>query len=147
MAGHSTTVQALVALDGLIYAGNHGLEIGGPGLSHVEPSALQLREPLARMARELTAQLQGVAGLIVENKGLTLSIHVRQVAPSEMISVVNTVENVAAQNAEAFRLTYGKKVLEIRPKTNWNKGSAALDAQANRFRGIGSIFFRRRPDR
>ncbi len=75
-------------------------------------------------SRELTAQLQGVAGLIVENKGLTLSIHVRQVAPSEMISVVNTVENVAAQNAEAFRLTYGKKVLEIRPKTNWNKGLA-----------------------
>src|SRR6516165_5006759 len=40
-------VAGRVGLSGLIYAGNHGLEIEGPGVSFVEPTAAAAVQPLA----------------------------------------------------------------------------------------------------
>ncbi len=36
-------LEARVGIPGLIYSGNHGLEISGPGFSFVEPTAVESR--------------------------------------------------------------------------------------------------------
>lgn len=119
-----TDVSSRVRIPGLIYAGNHGLDIDGPGMSFIEPTAFQSIPAMQSLASALAERLQGIAGAIVENKGLTLSIHYRQVAPAEHEEVRRRVEGMLADVDQPLVLTTGARVYEIRPRTNWNKGAA-----------------------
>lgn len=113
-----------VVLERVYYAGNHGLEIEGPDVHRVHDEADAARGALSRLARELERALAPVSGAIVEDKGLTLSVHFRLVDdPAEMQRVADIVRE-CAHGHSGIRLTEGKKVVEIRPDVDWNKGRA-----------------------
>lgn len=117
-------VSSRVGLSGLIYAGNHGLEIRGGGLNFVEPTA----EAWANSLRELTLRLEAlvaeVPGAVVEQKGLTTSVHYRNV-PVELWELVSdVVHDVVGGDADRFIVTGGNRIWEIRPRVDWNKGRA-----------------------
>ncbi|MES2707894.1 MAG: trehalose-phosphatase [Verrucomicrobiota bacterium] len=116
-------VAALVDLPGVIYAGNHGLEIKGPGIDWVQPQALASRPRLDAAAVFLEDKLRGIDGAFVEHKRLSLSMHCRLVAAEQLAFV----EQVAAECGAAFpelKRHEGKKVVEFRPDVAWNKGYA-----------------------
>ena len=72
-------IRKMVGDGGLTYAGNHGLEIAGPGLDDFEHEDLvHYRERTEALARAL----EGVArdGAWTEAKGPTLTYHYREVA-------------------------------------------------------------------
>lgn len=117
-------LQTRIGLPGLVYAGNHGLEISGPGLTFVEPAAAGQTEAVQRLAAELRSRLTAVPGAFVEDKGLTLSVHYRQVAADAAEEVRHIVHAVLAATNHPFHLTMGDKVFEIRPRVDWNKGNA-----------------------
>jgi trehalose 6-phosphate phosphatase len=116
-------LQARVGIPGVIYAGNHGLEISGHGFIFVEPIATGYRNPLARLAADLTTRLQPLAGAFVEDKGLTLSVHFRQLAVADYEQVRSIVHAALASTSHPFVLSSGDKVFEIRPRVDWNKGN------------------------
>jgi trehalose 6-phosphate phosphatase len=119
-------LKAHIDVPGVIYAGNHGLEIGGPGVFFVEPVADMFRESLKELAADLTTRLQTIPGALVEEKGLTLSVHYRRV-PTEMWEEVRRIVHGALANAShPFLLNPGKLVYEIGPRVYWNKGNAVL---------------------
>jgi trehalose 6-phosphate phosphatase len=113
-----------IRVEGIIYAGNHGLEIFGRNLHFVEGVAWNRRGDLERLTDELSALLRPIEGTLVENKGLTASIHYRQAAPESLPGIQDLVRKTVARYDPMFLLTQGRKVLEIVPATNWNKGSA-----------------------
>lgn len=113
-----------VRLQGLIYAGNHGLEIFGRDLRFVEPLASSRREDLDMLCRELATRLQPVAGAIVEHKGLTASVHHRMAAPADVPKIQTAVYEAVAPYGALFRVNPGRRVLEIVPRTDWHKGAA-----------------------
>ncbi|SPE42664.1 Trehalose-phosphatase [Candidatus Sulfopaludibacter sp. SbA3] len=113
-----------IRLDSLIYAGNYGLEIFGRGLRFVEPAAWSRREHLAELCEKLSEDLRPIDGVLVEHKGLTASIHYRQVAANDVPKVQAAVREGVARNGALFRLIPGRKVLEIVPRTDWHKGAA-----------------------
>jgi len=117
-------LQSRLRLPGLIYAGNHGLEISGEGILFIEPTAAGCSDLIKKLAGELGRKLQAVAGAIVEDKGLTLSIHYRQVADGDVEEVRRLVHAALAGTDHPFQLTTGNKVYDIRPRVYWNKGSA-----------------------
>jgi trehalose 6-phosphate phosphatase len=119
-----TDLHRLIDIPGLIYVGNHGLDIGGPGYVFVEPTAASRTEELRTLAQTLTAKLQAIEGTIVEYKGLTISIHYRQVAPTAREEVRRIVHDTLAAASHPFVLSAGEKVHEIRPRVYWNKGTA-----------------------
>ena len=81
-----------VNINGVIYAGNHGFEIEGPGLSFVNPIADEIR-PFFRIIRQiLTLTLGTIKGVFVEDKGITLSVHYRQVDEEKAKDVEKLVE-------------------------------------------------------
>src|ERR1700751_4531770 len=67
-----------IRVENLIYSGNHGLEIFGRGLRFVEPEADSRRDHLRRLTELLNGRLRQIEGVLVEDKGLTTSIHFRQ---------------------------------------------------------------------
>ena len=116
-------IASRIGLPELIYAGNHGLEIQAPGLAFVEPTAAALTDrlqELTRRARELLAEIPGV---IVEPKGLTTSVHFRNVAPEQWDRVAQIVSHVVATDDD-FVLTSGHRIWEVRPRAPWHKGHA-----------------------
>jgi len=117
-------LQGRVGIPGLIYAGNHGLEISGPGYFFVEPTAVAQTGVLEELAKHLTAKLLPIHGVLVECKGLTISVHYRQVALAEWDEVRRLVHGELAGTTHPFVLTTGEKVFEIRPRVYWNKGNA-----------------------
>jgi trehalose 6-phosphate phosphatase len=113
-----------VGVDGLAYAGNHGLEIQGVGFEYREPGAEALAGELASVTSMLSAELAGVSGAWVQNKVLSASVHYRQ-TPAALVPVVKkTVDEIVRPHRERFVLRGGKMVLEVRPAVDWNKGRA-----------------------
>ena len=113
-----------IRLEGLIYAGNHGLEIFGRQLRFVEPAASARRETLGRLCEDLALELQPLPGAIVEFKGLTASVHYRLAAESDWAQIQQTVYAATARHGALFRVNPGRKIFDIVPRTNWHKGAA-----------------------
>ncbi len=119
-------IKALVGIEGIYYAGNHGLEIEGPGLNFINPAAQAAQATIKNLARCFSAKLGGIEGAIVEDKGLSLSIHYRLVKESEEKVVAEIFRQITSpwlRDGE-IRVTSGKKVWEIRPPIDWHKGKA-----------------------
>jgi trehalose 6-phosphate phosphatase len=117
-------LRSMVGIDRLIYAGNHGCEISGPGIEFVDAVAAEKQEALAVLSELIIQSLQGIAGAFVENKELTLTIHYRLVAPELIPEVRRVVEKTLEADVHDFRLTRGTLAHEVRPPTKWNKGKA-----------------------
>jgi len=115
-----------VNVKGIIYAGNHGLEIEGPGINFVNPVAEDLMPLLRIIYYVLTRTLGAIKGVLVEDKGLSLSVHYRQVAEDKAEEVKNSLEEAVSgvQAMGKVKITSGKKVYEVRPSVDWHKGKA-----------------------
>ena len=119
-------VRDRVCVPDIIYAGNHGLEMEGIGEKFLHPEALARLDDLHRLCQELSHRFNQYAGVIVENKGLTLSVHYR-LTPEHLVSQVeDSFNNVVAPSVadQLVKVTHGKKVFEVRPNVDWDKGKA-----------------------
>lgn len=115
-----------VNVKGLIYVGNHGLEIETPESGPTNPSAEEIRPVLRTLNQLLNQNLSTIEGVIVEDKGLSLSVHYRQVE-NERSDEVKKIFDRTVSGARAsgkIRITSGKKVYEVRPAVDWDKGKA-----------------------
>jgi len=117
-------LYARIRLDGLIYAGNHGMEIRGRNLRFVDPAAAARREQARRLSGELAARLRSVPGVLVDYKGLTASVHYLQAAESRIPEIEAVVRAAVKAAGAGFRVHPGKHAFEIVPQTGWHKGAA-----------------------
>ena len=118
-------VRQLVGLDGLAYAGSHGLDIVGFGAD--APRLEVARRFLPQLAAAESALRQAtadVAGALVERKRFSVAVHVRLVASAGRGAVEATLGQVA-QAHPSLRRERGKMVHELRPDIDWDKGRAA----------------------
>jgi alpha,alpha-trehalase len=119
-------VQRKAGLDTVIYAGSHGFDIAGPkgtGIQHKEGA--DYVPVIAQAARELCRRLDSIKGVIVEDKTYAVAVHFRMVNAGEIGLIEQVVDSVLAEHPR-LRRTSGKKVFELRPDMNWEKGKAAL---------------------
>lgn len=118
-------IKAEVGIDGIFYAGNHGLEADGPGMRFVHPDAESVRPLIQDIAEELSQKLSQIDGVIIEDKGLSLGLHYRLVKDAEVDTVLDIFHRVAVPLCIDGRakISFGKKVCEVRPPVDWDKGS------------------------
>ncbi len=137
-------VRERVGLADLYYAGNHGLEIEGPGLQHISAEAVSARPYLERCIAVLDRAVFDVPGVILEDKGITLSVHYRLVTSEAEAERIRTAVLEACAGIEQLRATEGKRVVEVRPNVEWDKGRATqflLDAlELSELRQVPVIF-------
>jgi trehalose-phosphatase len=117
-------VRERVAVEGLVYAGNHGLEIEGSGFSFLHPGAENAAAEIDEVLAAIERGLDGISGVELEHKGLTASVHYRRVAPSDVLAVKLLVRRCVHEAAPTLLCREGKRVLEIRPAVHWHKGAA-----------------------
>jgi trehalose 6-phosphate phosphatase len=121
-------IKRLVGLKKIYYAGNHGLEIYGPGLKLVKPEAKRTASTVSEICTYLRSELGHIDGVIVEDKGLTASVHYRNVAPEKLGELKRIFTRITKPylGAGSIKIARGKKVLDIRPNIDWDKGKAVL---------------------
>lgn len=125
VSGRATDdVKSKVRIDGLFYAGSHGFEIIDlAGNVTINEEAQKIRGTIDEVHKKLSERLKGVPGALVENVKYTISSHYRLVSDEDFPKVARAVEKIL-EEYPALRKTDGKKVFEIRPKIDWDKGKA-----------------------
>ena len=117
-------LQERVGIADLIYAGNHGLEISGPGRLFVESAAAGQSEVLRDLATDLRQRLQPIAEARVEDKGLTLSVRFPQTEPFVDEAVRQLIQAALARQPERFDVIARAHGYEVLPRVGWHKGAA-----------------------
>jgi trehalose-phosphatase len=122
---HALDARRIVGLDGLIYAGNHGLELLLPG---ADATTLDARVgDGAGLAAAFTSRLDrdalGAVGIRIEDKGPIHALHWRG-APDVDAAEARAEETAAGATAAGLDVRRGRMVIEFRPKVAVDKGTA-----------------------
>ncbi|XAR62972.1 Trehalose-phosphatase [Bertholletia excelsa] len=136
-------VYDFVQLDNVYYAGSHGLDIAAPlhSSNYGDPkhqtrvtdrkgNEVVLFQPakkylpvIQKIISALNEKTGGIKGVMIENNKFCISVHFRHVHDEDLGTLQKLVNSVVREFKE-FRISKGKKVFEIRPDMEWNKGHA-----------------------
>ncbi|HEX2299012.1 MAG TPA: trehalose-phosphatase, partial [Pseudonocardiaceae bacterium] len=120
-------VQQLMGIDNLVVAGSHGFDIWAPDtgtvLHDASPGSAEL---LAAVTERLGAEVRNLPGALVEPKTASVAVHYRLVAEPDRSRVKAAVDGVLAAFPGQLKITPGKRVYEVQPKIDWDKGKAVL---------------------
>lgn len=116
-------VKKMVGIEGITYAGNHGLEIIHPDGTKFTPAIPhdysvrldQLREKLKDSCRN---------GAWVEDKGSVITYHYIQVPKEERGAVLSGART--AFEHSGIKINHSHNAFEGRPPIQWDKGRAAI---------------------
>lgn len=117
-------IKKKVSLSGIIYVGNHGLELEAPGMRSESPIPPSYRALIREIRRKLEKAIVSLPGVSIEDKDLTISIHYRQATVLAQRMLRKEVVSVMRPYVRAgkVKLGLGKKVYEVRPTKGWHKG-------------------------
>jgi len=119
-------VQRLVGLDSVVYIGNHGLERWQRGEIHNEPLASKHVEHIKRIVGA-ARRILTFPGIVFEEKGTTAAVHYRLASDPEFAraEATSVLRKLAA--GTGVRVIEGKRVIELRPDLEIDKGTAVFD--------------------
>jgi len=119
-------IKKRVGLKNIIYAGNHGMEVYYRGRFLLRKCDIY-RKPLKKLEKELTEKLSGIPDIYLENKGISIAVHLRRLKKEYHKKVGRIVKATVEPWLKRYKLqmTGGKMLLEVRP-LSWNKGKAVL---------------------
>jgi trehalose 6-phosphate phosphatase len=117
--------RRLVGVEGIAYAGNHGLELLAPGAESpsFDPSLSGRERDAATFLAELDGAALAGAGLRIEDKGPIQALHWRG-AMSERDAAARAHEIAADAGRAGLEPRWGRKVLELRPPGGGGKDAA-----------------------
>ncbi|MEW6087589.1 MAG: trehalose-phosphatase [bacterium] len=115
-----------IKVKGIVYSGNHGFEISGGGLKRKIPLSRKYKKVLGKIRNDVERNLSKIKGILLEDKKYSLSIHYRLVNKKHIPLVKNIISDIASgyQVKNEIKLRCGKKVFEIVPPIEWDKGKA-----------------------
>jgi len=120
-------IKKLVGVKGVIYAGNHGLEIEDGKTKFKAAVPAGYKNSLKEIKKKLSGKVNRVKGAFLEDKGLTVSVHYRLVKAGQP-ALTKSLEDILHPYVagKKIKVNHGKKVVEIKPTVLWHKGSAVL---------------------
>ena len=127
---------------GVWVIGNHGFEIREPS-GHItsDERVRGFDAAVGRAADILQEEFRRIPGAIVENKRWTLSVHYRVVREGDVPLIRERTAAIARDLG--LRVLEGKKIVELRPPVDVNKGTAcvAFTAKLGVTSSRGSAFY------
>jgi trehalose 6-phosphate phosphatase len=124
----SAEARALVGVGGIVYAGTHGAELLEPGATRarLNPEVAKWADRVRAFSFEHDSRELRTLRLRIEDKGPIIAFHWRG-APNEDAARARA-EEIAKEAEEAgLFVHWGRKVLEIRPPVQIDKGQAVRE--------------------
>lgn len=121
-------IKAKTGIKNIIYAGNHGFQIEGPGIKFKKSVSQRYKTILKKIKQYLVKNVSYIKGVFIEDKGFSLSLHYRMVAQKEVPLVKRFFYEIVGDYSVKgdIDIKTGKKLLEVKPAVDWNKGKAVL---------------------
>lgn len=116
-------LRGRVGLDGVVYAGNHGLELATKRGVAVHPAVHRSRPALDRLLAMLPGRLVGLPGWAIDDKGASVTVHVRRTPPHVRPAAAERVAAAARAAGGGLRTGRAIKAIEVRPGVDWDKGA------------------------
>ena len=119
-------VKNKVGLEDLYYAGSHGFDISGPGgltMEHAE--AMKLLSVFDEVDNLLNEHLKSFEKVQVERKRYAIAVHYRNAGEEDVEDIKNKVNQVL-DIYPVLKKGPGKKIVELKPNIDWDKGRAVL---------------------
>ena len=116
-------VRHLVQVEGLLYAGSHGFDIQLPEGRRIQPHPPS--QDLDQAEQDLRLSLGDLSGIMLERKRFSLAIHFRLASEAEEKEMRRRLKPALALFS-SLRFFEGKKVIEVQPDLEWDKGQALL---------------------
>ena len=113
----------LVPIAGVRFVGNHGLELLEDDVLHHAPGVEEWMPIVASAARAI-APIAAEVGAWVEDKGATLSVHLREAPDPTRAHEVLVTRAVPLITAAGLGWRWGRMTLEARPPLEQDKGTA-----------------------
>lgn len=116
-------VKRKTGIPGIDLSGNHGLEWEIDGkyhnstdLNHIKPTFSKIKELLNKLKNKYN-------GVLIEDKKITIAVHFRLLKEKYNEEFLSKVKNFLNKyQGKEINYTLGKKVIDIKPNTDWNKG-------------------------
>lgn len=117
-------VKKMVGIEGITYAGNHGLEILHPdGSKFVHPMPIEFEDKVSGLLKALQDSVCK-NGAWVENKGALLTFHYRETPVELREEMVEKARKLIVEFG--FIASGAHCALEAKPPVQWNKGRASI---------------------
>lgn len=116
--------REMVGVDGLIYVGNHGMEILEDEKISLYPGVETYLSQMKQTGQKLQeSDLSHIEGLLFEDKGICFSIHYRLAPQCENVreKILNNIRNDPA--CEKLKITEGRQLVELKPPLSCDKGT------------------------
>ena len=119
-------VRDMIGVRGMVYIGNHGLERWTGNHTELPNNTRDYLGVAKSVIKEL-APLCSMAGVSIENKGATVTIHYRLSSEPQLVEreILDSVKALA--QAKDLRVIMGKMAINLLPAVEIDKGSATLD--------------------
>jgi len=118
--------KKLSGLKNITIASNHGFHINSEKINWRHPAIKKILPVFQDVTLLLKKSLKQFPSTVIEDKGITVSVHYRNVKNKFVPSIKETVLYILERYSQKLKITYGKKVIEIKPAVEWNKGLAVL---------------------
>jgi len=117
-------VKAMVGIENVTYAGSHGIEILHPdGTNFVHPVPRQYEQKVAELQKALADEVCG-DGAWVENKGVMLTYHYREVPVAHREHLERRAVEIFEE--AGFEPHRGFLAIEGKPPVTWDQGRASI---------------------
>ena len=120
-------VREKVGIPGIIYVGNHGLDIQNPAGIHQKKLSPSREKELRKIIQTLQESFGEIPGILFENKGPILAIHYRNVAQRYFAWIHKRLKETLEKWKGRWKIAHGKMVFEIRPEVDFHKGKAVKE--------------------
>nr|AFS17321.1 trehalose-6-phosphate phosphatase [Belgica antarctica] len=115
-------VKAKIGLNGVVYAGNHGLEILYPNSTRYNQEIPgSVSGNYDKMVKELEKITR--SGSWIENKGVSLTFHYRAMAEDQHDMIRDEAKFII--EGFGYRANQAHCAIEAKPPVHWHKGKAA----------------------
>ncbi len=125
-------VRKMVGIEELSYAGSHGFEMStGTGYFDKDDRKQQYLLSLQEAEEQLADVAHGRRGVRIERKPFAIAVHYRGAREKDIAEIEQQVDHLSERFSQ-LKKTSGKKIFELRPAVDWDKGKA-LQAMLGQF--------------
>lgn len=118
-------LKKMVGLKKIIYGGNHGFKISFLNRKiYIKKVRNSIYIKLNELKNIIKKEFGKEKGVLFENKKEIFGLHYRMVPRQKQAVIIEKIKNLIKPYKKFLKLKYGKKVIEIFPDVDINKGRA-----------------------
>lgn len=133
-------IREKVGVPGIIYVGNHGLDIQNPAGLHQKKLSRAREKELSKILQTLQETFAEIPGILLEDKGSILAVHYRNVAQKYFRWIHKVLKETLEKWKGRWKIAHGKMVFEIRPGVDFHKGKAVKEILKGSSRNLLPVY-------